>query len=212
MIKLTLGTDSEARKRVQLVLACFRYMPAALARFALHSKAGNDKHNPGEPIHHARGKSMDHEECIARHLFDMQDIEAYIERNGADPHVVKLLLDEATAEFWRAGIFLQELCEKYEGAPLAPAARLPEPPVVLTPDDDAGKIDLDALCPGMSPSLKRGFVPSGTVDEPVAQTPDEGAPRCGYMSRTKRVCTRPEGHEGAHFAEGMGWFGEGHPE
>jgi hypothetical protein len=125
MIKLTLGHDSAARKRVQLLAAFLRYVPAAAARFALHSQAGNDKHNPGEPVHHARGKSSDHEECILRHLVDMQDIRAYMERNGEGPEAVRMLLDEATAEFWRAGVFLQELCEKYEGAPLAPGARLP---------------------------------------------------------------------------------------
>lgn len=136
MIKLTLGTDSEARKRVQLVAAFLRYIPAAAVRFALHSKAGNDKHNPGEPIHHARGKSSDHEECIMRHLVDMQDIRAFMERNKSagrewlpGDEIVQMLLSEATAEFWRAGIFLQELCEQYEGAPLAPGARLPAPSV-----------------------------------------------------------------------------------
>jgi hypothetical protein len=82
MIKLTLGNDSDARKRVQLLAAFLRYIPAAAVRFALHSLAGNDKHNPGEPVHHARGKSGDHEECILRHLVDLQDIRAYIERNG----------------------------------------------------------------------------------------------------------------------------------
>lgn len=126
MIKLTLGNDSNARKDIQLVAAFLRYIPAAAVKFALHSKAGNEKHNKGEPVHHARGKSGDHEECILRHLVDLQDIEAFIERNGAMPDAVKQLLDEATAEFWRAGIFLQELCERYEGAPLAPGARLPE--------------------------------------------------------------------------------------
>lgn len=129
MIKLTLGTDSGARKNIQLVAACLRYIPAALAQFALHSKAGNDKHNPGQPIHHARGKSMDHEECILRHLVDLQDIRAFMERNQPpgrawlpDDELVRMLIEEARAEFWRAGIFLQELCETYLGAPLAPGA------------------------------------------------------------------------------------------
>lgn len=40
---------------------------------ALISKEGNDKHNPGEPLHHARGKSMDHGDCLLRHLMDLQD-------------------------------------------------------------------------------------------------------------------------------------------
>lgn len=50
-------------------------------------------------------------------------------------------------------------------------------------------------------------VPSGTgvhftghrmLDESVARMPDEAAPRCGHMSRTKRVCTQPEGHRLRH--------------
>jgi hypothetical protein len=34
------------------------------------SRAGNEKHNPGEELHHARGKSNDHADCILRHLVD----------------------------------------------------------------------------------------------------------------------------------------------
>lgn len=128
-LKLTLTTDSEARKSIMLVAACQDYIPAAMVKFAEHAKAGNDKHNKGQPIHHARWKSTDHEECIARHLMDMRDIRAYIRRNGATPEAVKALISEATAEFWRAGVLLQELCEQYEGAPLAPGARLEGEPL-----------------------------------------------------------------------------------
>lgn len=128
-LKLTLTTDSEARKGIMLVSACQDYIPAALVKFAEHAKAGNDKHNKGQPIHHARWKSTDHEECLARHLMDMRDIRAYIRRNGATPEAVKALISEATAEFWRSGVLLQELCEQYEGAPLAPAARLEGEPL-----------------------------------------------------------------------------------
>ena len=44
------------------------YFPDACAAVAEHSYKGNDKHNPGEPLHHARGKSMDHTDCIIRHV------------------------------------------------------------------------------------------------------------------------------------------------
>jgi hypothetical protein len=44
--------------------------PLALAAVARVSKAGNDKHNPGEPLGWARGKSADHADCIARHYVD----------------------------------------------------------------------------------------------------------------------------------------------
>lgn len=124
-MKYTLPTDSQKRKEVPLVGGCLRYFPAALAGVAQHSKAGNDKHNPGEEMHHARGKSGDHEECITRHLIDLQDLHADMVRNENGP-VPRALFDEVNALCWRALALSQELHERYGGAPLAPGARLPE--------------------------------------------------------------------------------------
>jgi hypothetical protein len=59
-----------------------------------------------------------------------------------------MLLDEATAEFWRAGVFLQELCEKFEGAPLAPAARLPGRAEINTQGDPDVERRLPSLVDG----------------------------------------------------------------
>ncbi len=84
---------------------------AALAEVAKISKAGNDKHNPGEPLHHARGKSMDHPDCIARHT---------LEQGGFDGP-----FRHSACRAWRAMMLLQEECEA-EGAPLARAAWLPD--------------------------------------------------------------------------------------
>jgi hypothetical protein len=47
----------------------------AVAALCNHSKKGNDKHNPGEPLHWSRDKSNDHEDCIARHLIDQDWLE-----------------------------------------------------------------------------------------------------------------------------------------
>lgn len=131
-MKLTLGTDSAARKEVPVFSGVLKYAPAAIAGVARISKAGNDKHNPGEPLHHARGKSMDHSDCIVRHAIDVADIEAAIMR---DPHLegepesamIDMLLNEASQLSWRALMWSQELHEKYGGAPLAPGAKLPIP-------------------------------------------------------------------------------------
>ena len=46
------------------------YFPLAIAEVAKCSKAGNDQHNPGQPLHWAKGKSTDHADCIPRHLID----------------------------------------------------------------------------------------------------------------------------------------------
>jgi Domain of unknown function (DUF5664) len=62
--------SSEERKASPVWAGVLRYFPDALMAVARVSKAGNDKHNPGEPIHWARGKSMDQEECAIRHMLD----------------------------------------------------------------------------------------------------------------------------------------------
>lgn len=100
------------RKNIPLCTGVLDYFPAALAEVAKLSKIGNDKHNPGEPLHHARGKSMDHADCILRHLAD---------RGTVDPETG---LDHAVMVAWRALAQLQELLES-RGAPLARGARLP---------------------------------------------------------------------------------------
>lgn len=121
MANSTLPTDSEARKEYPMFSGLLKYFPAALAGAARHSKQGNDKHNPGEPLHHARGKSMDHGDCIIRHLTDMADYIAAIEREGSP--VVPHLIEEANALVWRASALSQQIHEEYGGAPMAPAAR-----------------------------------------------------------------------------------------
>lgn len=117
----TLPTDSNARKDYALFRGCLRYFPAALAGVAKTSKLGNDKHNPGQDLHHARGKSQDHGDCVMRHLMDLADVMAAIERGEVVDQ--EFLLTEVNSMAWRALAFSQELHEKY-GAPLAPGARL----------------------------------------------------------------------------------------
>lgn len=63
-----LPTDSDARKGIPMATGCLDYFPGALAAVAQLSKVGNDKHNPGEPLHWAREKSGDHADTILRHL------------------------------------------------------------------------------------------------------------------------------------------------
>jgi len=130
---LTLPLDSAERKEYPLFRGLWRYFPAALAGLARHSKKGNDKHNPGEEMHHARGKSSDHPDCILRHLMDLDGLLALLERGGytegeqATHEVRESILEEADALFWRAGALSQELHERFDDAPLAPGAKLPDP-------------------------------------------------------------------------------------
>lgn len=117
--KPILPTDANERKNVPLVTGVWDYFPAALAEVARVSKAGNDQHNPGQPLHWARGKLTDHADCIGRHL---------LERGTRDTDGQR----HSTKMAWRALALLQEEMEA-EGAPLARGAKLPEenpaPPV-----------------------------------------------------------------------------------
>ncbi len=64
---MSLPSDAQARKDIPLCTGVLDYFPDALAEVALCSKAGNDQHNPGEPLHWAKEKSTDHANCILRH-------------------------------------------------------------------------------------------------------------------------------------------------
>lgn len=126
---MTLPTDSATRKDFPILSGCIKYFPAALAGVANVSKLGNDKHNPGEALHHARGKSMDHGDCIVRHLMDTEDL---LSAASKAPEVGKYknqILAEASSLVWRALAYSQELHERF-GAPLAPAARLEKTKII----------------------------------------------------------------------------------
>jgi hypothetical protein len=117
-VNLALTTDSAQRKTLPIATGVLDYFPAALAAVAALSKSGNDKHNPGEPLHHARGKSSDHADCIVRHLIDRGTI-------GDDG------VRHSTSVAWRALALLQEELEREEGAPLPRGAKAaPEHPLL----------------------------------------------------------------------------------
>lgn len=65
-----LPTDDAARKALPIWDGVVMYFPKALAAIAAVSKAGNDQHHPGEPLHWARGKSMDQFNTQMRHAMD----------------------------------------------------------------------------------------------------------------------------------------------
>lgn len=111
---MTLPTDSQARKDIPLATGVLDYFPDALAAVAEVSRAGNDKHNPGQPLHWARGKSMDQADCIARHL---------LERGGFDPETGQR---HSAQLAWRALALLQLELEE-AGAVIARGARAPQP-------------------------------------------------------------------------------------
>lgn len=113
----TLPLDSAARKEIPLHRGLLRYFPAALAWTARISKLGNQKHNAGEEMHHARGKSSDHADCILRHMMDLDA--DYGKGVGRDENGVP----QVGYIVWRALALAQEWLEANDGAPFSPGAR-----------------------------------------------------------------------------------------
>ena len=85
-----LPKDSAERKAVPLAQGCLFYFPDALAAVAELSRKGNDKHNPGQPLHWSREKSNDHLDCIARHLVDAGKKGDAVDAEDGVLHVVKV--------------------------------------------------------------------------------------------------------------------------
>lgn len=64
-------TESQRRKLLVVFDGFIQYFPRSMKAVANFSRLGNDKHNPGQPLHWAKEKSQDQSNCIARHLIDI---------------------------------------------------------------------------------------------------------------------------------------------
>lgn len=94
------GMNSAERKKYPVTTGVFDYFRDALLAVAHVSYCGNQKHNPGEPLHWARGKSMDEEDAMGRHL---------LEREFTDELTQEVVAAQLA---WRALAYLQKLLEK----------------------------------------------------------------------------------------------------
>lgn len=193
MVKLTLPTDSAERKSIPVLSGCLNYAPAALAGMARWSKIGNDKHNPGQPLHHARGKSMDHPDTIVRHLMDIQDLTAALERGDypAPEHegILKQLKDDLDALVWRSALLSQEAHERYFGAPLAPGARLP----IL-----GGELTFGTLAQSVAAKVPGNTLrEADTLNQPQPKRYRRDCPKLAIKGDYEVGCGLTEGHEGA---------------
>ena len=96
-------TDSQDRKDSPVFSGFCKYFPKAMFAVAQLSKAGNDKHNPGEPLQWSREKSADHGDCIIRHQLEAGTIDP----SDGFYHDVKVA--------WRAMAQLEILLDASEG-------------------------------------------------------------------------------------------------
>lgn len=110
--KSLLPSDAKTRKEIPIGTGVLDYFPAALAEVARVSYEGNKQHNPGQPLHWARGKSGDQADTMIRH---------YLERGTRDSDGVR----HSAKMVWRALAILQLELEA-EGAPIARGAKIEE--------------------------------------------------------------------------------------
>lgn len=74
--RVSVPTEAKDRKAIPLASGVLDYFPLALIEVAKTSKAGNDQHNPGQPLHWAKHLSTDHADCILRHLMDRGTVDS----------------------------------------------------------------------------------------------------------------------------------------
>lgn len=103
-VEPVLPIDPAQRKSIPMATGLLDYFPLALAEVAKLSLIGNRQHNPGQPMHWARGKSTDHADTILRHLID---------RGTIDTDGVR----HSTKVAWRALAMLQQELEDAGGKP-----------------------------------------------------------------------------------------------
>lgn len=99
-----LPTDPAERKSYPIVTGFLDYFPLACLEVSHVSVIGNQQHNPGQPLHWARGKSMDQADTAVRHI---------MERGGLDSdnvyHMAKAI--------WRMMADFEIFLEEKRGLP-----------------------------------------------------------------------------------------------
>jgi hypothetical protein len=63
-----LPQEPQERKKHPVASGVLDYFPDALVEIARVSWEGNEQHNPGQPLHWARGKSTDEADTMIRHF------------------------------------------------------------------------------------------------------------------------------------------------
>lgn len=101
----TMPDSAAARKRYPIASGVLDYFPDAIAALAHLSWCGNEQHNPGQPLHWARGKSADEPDTMMRH---------FLQRGTTDVDGLK----HSAKMAWRALAILQKELEADQQAVL----------------------------------------------------------------------------------------------
>lgn len=94
----TLPVEGKERKKFPVASGVLDYFPDALVAVSNVSYIGNEQHNPGQPLHWARGKSTDEADTMLRH---------FLQRGSVDTDGVR----HSAKMAWRALALLQKEIE-----------------------------------------------------------------------------------------------------
>lgn len=103
----TLPEDAAGRKQFPIASGLLDYFPDALLAVANVSWRGNEQHNPGQPLHWARGKSTDEADTMLRHFMQRGSLDT-----DGTRHSAKMA--------WRALALLQKEIEAENGTQSRP--------------------------------------------------------------------------------------------
>jgi hypothetical protein len=121
--RFLLPEDAAERKKYPIATGVLDYFPAALLEISKVSYYGNLQHNPGQPLHHARGKSTDQVDAAFRHYLES--------RQSTDNNETFQLTKDKNGVYVMAQACWRMLAEfqialEQEGRPLAGGAKLPK--------------------------------------------------------------------------------------
>lgn len=127
---MSLPTDYKARKAIPIATGVLDYFRDALAAVAECSRAGNDQHNPGQPLRWDRSKSGDESDALIRHFLDRGTIDSDGIRHSAKVawRALALLQKEIEAEQPNRAVLGRPLPPPGPVVPLiAPVSTVPPP-------------------------------------------------------------------------------------
>jgi len=101
------SSDAIIRKATPVCSGVLDYFPDALLAVAAVSKAGNDQHHPGHPLHWDKTKSADEADALMRHLIDRGKLDSDGQRHSAKVA-------------WRALALLQREIDEERGVAVKP--------------------------------------------------------------------------------------------
>src|SRR5690606_8470492 len=108
---MSLPKDDATRKRIKPFAGFLSYFPDAIAAVAELSFIANEKHNPGEPMHWAKGKSTEQRESLMRHLLD-EAAAGPLSRDEYEAGGKRYAILSAVSTAWRSMAQLQTLADQ----------------------------------------------------------------------------------------------------